>query len=153
MMRIQASTKYALRVMQCICKCENKKVSAKELSEELSISYLYIMKILGALRESSIIISIQGCQGGFRLNRRPQEITVLDVFTAIEGDVNLYAVQPEEEQSKEELRIRGFFDTIERTMVHVMHKTTLEELFEINPKPIRDVVEHNSLLSYELSGM
>ena len=133
-MRIQASTRYALRVMQYICMYENKIIRAKELSEELDISYLYIMKILGALKGNNIILSIQGCQGGFQLKRKPQEITVLDVFTAMEGEVNLYAAHPKEEQSNGDERIRDFFDTMEKAIVFAMHKTTLADLFESQPR-------------------
>ncbi|MFG2004121.1 RrF2 family transcriptional regulator [Spirillospora sp. NPDC048911] len=45
----------------------------------------YLNKQLQALVRAGILSSTSGPRGGFRLARRPAQITVLDVVTAIEG--------------------------------------------------------------------
>ena len=50
------------------------------------VSESYLLKHLKALAKAGILASIPGAKGGFRLDRAPQEISVLDVVNAIEGD-------------------------------------------------------------------
>lgn len=45
----------------------------------------YLNKFLQALTRAGVLTSTAGPRGGFRLARRPEEITLLDVVEAIEG--------------------------------------------------------------------
>lgn len=45
----------------------------------------YLNKFLQALVRADILASSAGVKGGFRLAKRPEKITLLDVVTAIEG--------------------------------------------------------------------
>ncbi|SEC98866.1 transcriptional regulator, BadM/Rrf2 family [Beijerinckia sp. 28-YEA-48] len=46
----------------------------------------YLNKFLQALARANILVSTVGPKGGFRLARRPEKITLLDVVNAIEGE-------------------------------------------------------------------
>ncbi len=59
-------------------------VPTKELSASLNIPNPSAVKILGSLASAGIIETREGSRGGVRLAKPPQEITLLDVFTAIE---------------------------------------------------------------------
>jgi Rrf2 family protein len=59
----------------------------------------YLTKRLQALVRAGILTSTPGARGGFRLGRRPEQITLMDVVTAIEG--------PEEAFRCTEIRQRG----------------------------------------------
>jgi Rrf2 family protein len=59
----------------------------------------YLNKQLQALAKAGIVRSTPGPRGGFRLARLPEEITLLDVVTAIEG--------PDEAFQCQEIRRRG----------------------------------------------
>jgi Rrf2 family protein len=59
-------------------------VPTKELSTALNIPNPSAVKILGNLASAGIIETREGSRGGVRLAKPAQQITLLDVFTAIE---------------------------------------------------------------------
>ena len=59
---------------------------AARLAEFHGVPGPYLAKHLQALTRAGITRSSPGPRGGFRLARRPDEITVLDIVLAIEGD-------------------------------------------------------------------
>ncbi|MEU6340006.1 Rrf2 family transcriptional regulator [Streptomyces sp. NPDC046977] len=60
-------------------------VTAARLAAFYELPTAYLNKQLQALAREGIVSSTPGPRGGFRLARQPEEITVLDVVTAIEG--------------------------------------------------------------------
>ncbi|MFF3561991.1 RrF2 family transcriptional regulator [Streptomyces sp. NPDC002574] len=60
-------------------------VTAARLAAFYELPTAYLNKQLQALAREGIVSSTPGPRGGFRLARLPEEITVLDVVTAIEG--------------------------------------------------------------------
>ncbi len=57
-----------------------------KLAEFHDVPAAYLTKHLQALGRAGIVESVPGRRGGFRLGRPPQDITLLDVVLAIEGD-------------------------------------------------------------------
>ena len=57
-----------------------------ELSAILSISDSYLKKILRKLVLADIIVSNPGKEGGFQLARSIEEISMYDIFAALEGE-------------------------------------------------------------------
>lgn len=63
---------------------------AGKLAEYHGVPAAYLSKQLAALANAGIVDSTTGRYGGYRLARRPGDITLLDVVEAIEGDSRLY---------------------------------------------------------------
>ena len=64
-------------------------VSAKRIAEEFAIPPELLAKILQRLARERLIVSQNGPRGGYVLARRPIEITVGQVVTALEGPINI----------------------------------------------------------------
>lgn len=64
---------------------EEQPVTTAKLAAFYDLPPAYLNKQLQALARAGLLTSTSGPKGGFRLARRPEEITVLDVVTAIEG--------------------------------------------------------------------
>lgn len=62
----------------------------KALAEYHGLSETYLSKHLQALSNARIIESVPGPKGGYRLQRPPEEITVLEVVEAIDGREPLF---------------------------------------------------------------
>jgi Rrf2 family protein len=62
----------------------------KALAEYHGLSETYLAKHLQALTNAHIIESVPGPKGGYRLQRLPEEITVLEVVEAIDGREPLF---------------------------------------------------------------
>ncbi|WUH99005.1 Rrf2 family transcriptional regulator [Spirillospora sp. NBC_00431] len=60
-------------------------VPAARLAAYYDLPAAYLNKQLQALARAGVLVSTPGPRGGFRLARRPEDITLLDVVTAIEG--------------------------------------------------------------------
>ncbi len=58
---------------------------ASRLAEFHGVPGAYLAKHLQALARAGIVTSTQGPRGGYRLARRPADITLLDIVDAIEG--------------------------------------------------------------------
>ena len=53
----------------------------------------FVAKIFSKLEKAGIVESSGGIRGGYRLARAPQDITVLDVVDAVEGEKSLFECQ------------------------------------------------------------
>jgi Rrf2 family protein len=60
-------------------------VNSARLAEYYQLPAAYLNKQLQALVRAGLLASVSGPRGGFRLARRPENITVLDVVLALEG--------------------------------------------------------------------
>jgi Rrf2 family protein len=61
--------------------------SANEIAEEYGISATLMAKVLQKLAKSGLVAAKHGSSGGYQLSRQPQEISALEVLTAIDGPV------------------------------------------------------------------
>jgi len=61
--------------------------SASEIAEEYGISATLMAKVLQKLAKQGLVAAKHGSTGGYQLSRRPEEISALEVLTAIDGPV------------------------------------------------------------------
>ena len=64
---------------------DHQPLRSTELSTILCVSDSYLKKILRKLVLADIIVSNPGREGGFQLSRSVEEITLFDIYTALEG--------------------------------------------------------------------
>ena len=62
-------------------------VRARIMARDLGFSEAHLAKVLQALGRARLVKSTRGPAGGFRLARRPGQITLLQIAQAIEGEV------------------------------------------------------------------
>ncbi|MDQ0428153.1 Rrf2 family protein [Planomicrobium stackebrandtii] len=61
------------------------------ISQQLGTSPTYFQKLLRKLVSAGLITSVPGVKGGFKLNKKPKDISVFDIYVAIEGQQSLYS--------------------------------------------------------------
>ena len=83
-MYITLETDYAIRITAELCSTDTK-LDAKTISERTCVTLRFALKILGKLVNAGIVRSYKGTQGGYVIDRRPEDITLRDVVEAIEG--------------------------------------------------------------------
>ena len=89
MIKVNRLTDYATLI---ICEMATKKgeiISAKILSEKTKISETTVIKLLKMMLKKDIIKSHRGTSGGYKLIKELDEISILDVVEAIEGEIAL----------------------------------------------------------------
>lgn len=83
-MYITLETDYAVRIVSELCKYDHK-LDAKTISTNTSVPLRFAVKILRKLVSLDIVKSYQGVQGGYRINKKPKEISLKTIVEAIEG--------------------------------------------------------------------
>jgi Rrf2 family protein len=85
-MRISAKADYAVRAaVELAAATDEKPVKAERIATAQAIPLNFLENILGELRHSGIVRSHRGAEGGFRLARPAEEITIADIIRAVEG--------------------------------------------------------------------
>ncbi len=83
-MYITQEADYALRIVYCLAKAGVRR-DARSISEDVDVTLRFSLKILGKLSAGGIVNSFKGNRGGYELARLPEEITMQDVLTVVEG--------------------------------------------------------------------
>jgi Rrf2 family protein len=86
-MRVSAKTDYALRAAVELAASSGggAPVKGERLATSQSIPLRFLENILLQLRHAGIVESRRGAEGGYRLARPPEDITLADVIRAIDG--------------------------------------------------------------------
>lgn len=85
-MRITLESDYALRILSALAN-HNDRVDAKTLSDEISVTQRFTLKILHKLVQSEFVKSYKGVRGGYTLNIPPEKITLRAVIELIDGPI------------------------------------------------------------------
>jgi len=84
-----AATKYAIRAVCYLAGCcDGAPVQAREIADALGIPYHFLSKILQDLARKGVLVSMKGPGGGFRLVRPPEETSLYDVISVVEGPLS-----------------------------------------------------------------
>jgi Rrf2 family protein len=99
-MRISAKADYAVRAaVELAAATDDKPVKAERIATAQEIPLNFLENILGELRHAGIVRSHRGAEGGFRLAKPANELTVADVIRAVEGPLASVRGGPPEDAS------------------------------------------------------
>ena len=94
-MRLSARVDYALRAMSELA-AANAPRTVDQLAAAQHIPNKYLESILGELRRDGLLRSQRGPEGGYRLARPAEEISIADVIRALDGELaNVRGSRPE----------------------------------------------------------
>src|SRR6202035_3000852 len=96
--RISAKADYAVRAaVELAAATDEKPVKAERIATAQGIPLNFLENILGELRHAGIVRSQRGADGGFRLAKPGDQITIADVMRAVEGPLASVRGGPPEE--------------------------------------------------------
>jgi Rrf2 family protein len=99
-MRISAKADYAVRAaVELAAANDERPVKAERIATAQDIPLNFLENILGELRHAGIVRSHRGAEGGFRLAKPAQQITIADVIRAVEGPLASVRGGPPEESA------------------------------------------------------
>ncbi len=85
MLRISKLTDYAIVILSFFVRDPHQIASAREIAERTHITLPTVSKLLKILLEAGLVQSYRGTGGGYQLAYSPDEMTVADIVSAIEG--------------------------------------------------------------------
>ena len=88
---LRRNTDYGLRMMVNLAKhsYNDQLMSARQLASDGNFSYQLGCKLLQRLHKAELVKSVMGPKGGFKLGRKPSEITLMDVINVMQGGVQM----------------------------------------------------------------
>jgi Rrf2 family protein len=85
-MRVSARADYAIRaVVELAAAPEDRSVRGDIIADAQAIPVKYLENLLAELRRAGLVTSQRGHEGGYRLARPADEVTLADVIRAIDG--------------------------------------------------------------------
>jgi Rrf2 family protein len=85
LLRISDAASLAMHAMVMLAANPGKEISTRQIASELNASEAHLSKVLQRLAKAGLVTSTRGPKGGFMLQRRGEEVRLLDVYEAIEG--------------------------------------------------------------------
>lgn len=86
-MHISAKADYATRALLELAREPGRPLTCEAIASSQEIPFRFLKSVVGELRRAGLVRSQRGCEGGYWLGRPADEVTLLDVVRAIDGDV------------------------------------------------------------------
>jgi len=110
--------------------------SAKEIADAYGIPLPLLAKILQKLTKTGLLVSVSGSSGGYKLARRPEKISVLEVIHAINGPVILTTCFTDHglcDQSQK-CTVREPLRRVNESIANVLRSVTISQMAEDSPE-------------------
>jgi Rrf2 family protein len=136
-MRLSLRGEYALRALLVLgLNYDQPLVRIQSISDQQNIPKRFLEQILNDLKSAGIVQSKRGVAGGYRLAKRPEEITLAAVVRHIEGALAPVSCVSEQFYEKcscpDESRcaIRSVMKEVRDAVVRIAERVTIAELCE-----------------------
>lgn len=128
-MHFKASVEYGMRAVLYLAE-KGSICSSREVADEMSIPRDYLIQLAQLLRNAGIIHARPGKNGGYSLAKDASEISMLDIFNALQND-RLRSERKEAENASDLLQdITAACSAVEREMEEYMSSITLQNMIE-----------------------
>jgi Rrf2 family protein len=90
-MKITSKGRYGIKIMIDLAKYYNSNtlIKSKEISVRQNIPIKYLEQIINSLRKCGFVKSIRGAEGGYRLAKPPENITLYEILECLEGSLSI----------------------------------------------------------------
>jgi len=126
------STGYALLALAELATLKEA-IDTSHLSEKIGVSKYFLAKLLQNLSKKGIVKSFKGVNGGFILDREPQDIQIIEIFRCVEDkDFLVYECAQNEKDCPNNkanvCSIWPFLNLLEDNILKYLEKFSLEDV-------------------------
>jgi FeS assembly SUF system regulator len=89
MLRISKLTDYSTVILSEMARSNAVTFTTAELAISTGIAQPTVSKVLKRLGKSSLVLSIRGANGGYQLGDKPEQISVAQIISAMEGPIGI----------------------------------------------------------------
>ncbi|MFS8198136.1 RrF2 family transcriptional regulator [Streptomyces sp. CWNU-52B] len=86
-MHISAKADYAMRALLELAREPSRPLTCEVMASSQGIPFRFLKSVVGELRRAGLVRSQRGCEGGYWLGRPAEDITLLDVTRAVDGEL------------------------------------------------------------------
>ncbi len=129
-MKLSTKGRYGLRALVDLAANEaGEAVSLAQTAKRQMLSLNYLEQVFGMLRRAGIVVGVKGSNGGFRLARSMDDITVKEILEALEGKFSIADGAGEDTQDPVQNALRDLlWDEIDRKINQFLREKTLGSL-------------------------
>jgi len=130
-MHLTTKVRYGTRAMAELARVyPEEALSLKDVAEQQQLSVKYLEQIMRALKSSGLVKSVRGAHGGYELAKAPGEITLRDVFDALEGSAALAECveDPDSCPMHKTCPTRDIWVQMTESVTGILDKTTLQDI-------------------------
>lgn len=128
-MHFKASVEYGMRAVLYLAE-KGSICSSREVADEMSIPRDYLIQLAQLLRNAGIIHARPGKNGGYSLAKDASNISMLDIFNALQNDRPRSERKEAEDASDLLQDITAACSAVEREMEEYMSSITLQNMIE-----------------------
>lgn len=131
-MKLKKTTDYAIRVVLYLAE-KNDICTAQDIAIKTDVPQNYLNKIIRKLRVAGLIISYQGMNGGYKLIKKAEDVTLLDLIDEFEGMFHIedtFASMRNSTTIKNMVFVIASVDEIFEKMRERFKQITIEHLLE-----------------------
>ena len=131
-MKISSQGRYAVRTLIDITTTQKEYVSISEISERQNVSIKYLEKIMRILVKGKLVESLMGSNGGYKLAKRADKISVAEIFALTGDNPNLAPCQISKEKcpNSKNCSTIGYWATLQKLIYDNLTKITLKDIIE-----------------------
>lgn len=127
-MKFSTRTLYGLKAILVLAgRYGEGSVSVSQIAKKENISIAYLEQILNALKKKNLVKSVRGPQGGYVLTEKPADITLEDLFYALEPKPEIEKVSSDDEASIANLL---FWQQLDAAIQAGLSKVTLKNILD-----------------------
>ncbi len=132
-MQIPAKAHYAAIAMLALAARyrDGESVSARTVAEEHQVPNQFLVQILQQLRSAGLICSLRGSNGGFKLQRAPESITLAEIVDAV--------CSPQPTSTTD-----GDASTFNRVMAQVWDEVIQQQRNQLEQRTLQDLLDQTN---------
>ena len=136
-MKLTSKGRYAVMALVDLARFDNiNPVSLRDISLRQGISLDYLEQIFSKLKKNEIVKSIRGTQGGYVLNKNPNDIKLTNIFHAVDEKVKTVQCKKESKRGcngkSTKCITHNLWDELEIHINSFFENKSLEDLIKNN---------------------
>ena len=134
-MRFTLESDYAIRIVHCLA-VSQEKLDANHIAVSSDVSIRFALKILRKLCIAEIIQSYKGVQGGYKLAKEPEKITLKDVIEAVDGKIEVSRCLTQEtacsriNENNQTCKFKSIFNEVSQLVRNKLDEVNFRDLIE-----------------------
>ncbi|MCC3867188.1 MULTISPECIES: RrF2 family transcriptional regulator [Terrisporobacter] len=132
-MKLSTKGKYGLKaIFELSLHVNEGPMPLNMIASKQKIPEQYLEQIFSTLKKSKLITSVRGAQGGYLLNKAPDEVTVGDVLAILEGPVALSQCIIDEGvcENSNDCSTKLVWEKLKKGIEDVLNSITLQDMVD-----------------------
>ena len=132
-MQLNITTDYAIRIIVYLG-MKGGFAASREVSDNMGIPYGYVLKIARKLVAAEIVTTSTGIYGGISLNKKPEDISLLDLIQVMESTTKINRCLEEDKYcsrfATETCPVRRFYCVLQDELESKLSSITIADILQ-----------------------